>query len=77
MKITLDIDCTPTEARTFLGLPDVTAVNTIVTDELAKRTRENLDTLADPQAFWEQTMARSGASMEAFARLFAQPPHRE
>lgn len=24
MKISIDIDCTPIEARTFLGLPDVT-----------------------------------------------------
>ena len=23
MKITIDIDCTPQEARSFLGLPDV------------------------------------------------------
>ena len=73
MKITVNIDCTPAEARSFLGLPDVSAVNDIVTAELAKRTRENLDTLADPKAFWERTMAQSGAGMEAFARLFAQP----
>ncbi len=25
MKITIDVDCTPQEARTFLGLPDVEA----------------------------------------------------
>ena len=72
MKITLDIDCTPAEARAFLGLPDVSGVNDLVTEELARRTRENLDTLADPTAFWERTMAQSGAGMEALARLFAQ-----
>lgn len=27
MKITVDIDCTPTEARAFLGLPDVTPIH--------------------------------------------------
>ena len=72
MKITLDIDCTPTEARAFFGLPDVTAVNEIITDELAKRTRENLDTLADPKAFWDRAMSQGGAGMEAFARMFTQ-----
>ena len=72
MKISIDIDCTPTEARTFLGLPDVSVVNEIVTQELARRTRENLDSLADPKAFWERTMAQGGAGMEAFAKLFAQ-----
>ena len=24
MKVTVDIDCTPADARAFLGLPDVT-----------------------------------------------------
>ena len=26
MKVSIDIDCTPEEARKFLGLPDVTAL---------------------------------------------------
>jgi len=26
MKITVDVDCTPEEARRFLGFPDLTAV---------------------------------------------------
>lgn len=27
MKITVDLDCTPAEARAFLGLPDVTPIH--------------------------------------------------
>jgi hypothetical protein len=27
MKITFDIDCTPAEARAFLGLPDITTLH--------------------------------------------------
>ena len=27
MKVTIEVDCTPVEARTFLGLPDVTPLN--------------------------------------------------
>lgn len=26
MKFTVDVDCTPVEARTFLGLPDLTPI---------------------------------------------------
>jgi len=26
MKVTVDVDCTPAEARAFLGLPDVTPI---------------------------------------------------
>ena len=36
MKITVDIDCTPEEARRFLGLPDVTRANDVYVDALAK-----------------------------------------
>lgn len=27
MKVTVDVDCTPAEARAFLGLPDVTPIH--------------------------------------------------
>lgn len=27
MKVTVDVDCTPAEARSFLGLPDVTPLH--------------------------------------------------
>ena len=37
MKISFDIDCTPQEARRFLGLPDVTPVNEAFVEELTKR----------------------------------------
>ena len=34
MKITVDIDCTPQEARTFLGLPEVEKMQEAVMKEL-------------------------------------------
>lgn len=36
MKVTVEIDCTPEEARRFLGLPDVTKANEIYVDAVAK-----------------------------------------
>lgn len=36
MKVNIEIDCTPVEARTFLGLPDVSQVNAVYVDNLAK-----------------------------------------
>ncbi|QIQ88266.1 MAG: hypothetical protein G9473_12880 [Erythrobacter sp.] len=32
----IEIDCTPEEARTFMGLPDVTPANSIYVENLAK-----------------------------------------
>lgn len=36
MKVNVEIDCTPEEARRFLGLPDVTRANDVYVDALAK-----------------------------------------
>lgn len=36
MKINVEVDCTPQEARTFLGLPDVAKANEFYVDAIAK-----------------------------------------
>ncbi|KTR84688.1 hypothetical protein GGR39_000400 [Novosphingobium fluoreni] len=36
MKINVEVDCSPEEARRFLGLPDVTKANEIYVDSIAK-----------------------------------------
>ena len=42
MKMTIEIDCSPQEARTFLGLPDVTALNDKLVEEMQKRMTANM-----------------------------------
>ncbi|MFV0280302.1 MAG: DUF6489 family protein [Rhodoblastus sp.] len=37
MKVTIDIDCTPLEARQFLGLPDVQPMQEAVMAQLESR----------------------------------------
>jgi hypothetical protein len=34
MKVTIDIDCSPEEARRFLGLPDLTPVHDVFVDKM-------------------------------------------
>ena len=36
MKVHVEIDCTPEEARTFLGLPDVSKANSVYVDMVSK-----------------------------------------
>ena len=36
MKVSIEIECSPQEARTFLGLPDVTKINEAYVDGLSK-----------------------------------------
>ncbi len=36
MKINVEIECTPEEARSFMGLPDVSQANSVYVDTVAK-----------------------------------------
>ncbi len=48
MKLNIDIECTPQEARAFLGLPDVEPMQQQVMLLVADRVRKNLDRM-DPE----------------------------
>jgi hypothetical protein len=39
MKITIEIECTPEEARSFMGLPDVSAANNVYVENITKAMR--------------------------------------
>jgi hypothetical protein len=36
MKVNIEIDCTPEEARAFMGLPDVSKANSVYVDTMTK-----------------------------------------
>ena len=42
MKITVDVDCTPEEARRFMGLPDLSPVHAAYVDRMTKAVSEGL-----------------------------------
>ncbi|HLI10192.1 MAG TPA: DUF6489 family protein [Alphaproteobacteria bacterium] len=48
MKVKIDIDCTPQEARMFLGLPDLTFIQQSLLADLEERMRHAL-TAMDPE----------------------------
>jgi hypothetical protein len=49
MKITLDIDCTPAEARQFMGLPDLEPLQKAALAEIEKRMTAEFERLS-PEA---------------------------
>lgn len=69
MRLTINIDCTPEEARAFFGMPDVAPLNAMVVDEMTRRAQENLETLADPERFFAQMMQMGGKGLEQFQSL--------
>jgi len=68
MKIELEIECTPAEARAFLGLPDVSALNEAMTSEMQKRMTENMAALA-PEELMKNWMAFGAGAQEQFMKL--------
>lgn len=64
MKIKIDIDCSPQEARAFLGLPEVAPLQDVMMKELEKRLRDGLQSM-DPEALlkaWLPSGAAAGLS---------------
>jgi hypothetical protein len=49
MKITIDIDCTPQEARAFLGLPHVEPMQEALVAQMQERLTQYLDAI-EPDA---------------------------
>lgn len=65
MKIHVDVDCTPEEARSFLGLPDVAPLQGAVMDEIKKRMLASLEAMA-PESLLRAWLP---ASLEGWDRL--------
>jgi hypothetical protein len=68
MKVTIEIECTPVEARTFMGLPDVTVLNDRIVNEMSDRMAANLNALA-PEELMKNWMAFGGQAQEQFMRM--------
>src|SRR5262249_23982474 len=68
MKITIEVDCTPIEARQFMGLPDVTLLNDSLVEEMTKRMQANLQMMA-PGALMKSWMTMGAQAQETFMGL--------
>jgi len=68
MKVTVEIDCTPVEARTFFGLPDVTGLNEKLLAEMSKRLEANAAML-QPEELMRTWMTFGGQAQEQFLKM--------
>jgi hypothetical protein len=68
MKLNVEIDCTPAEARAFLGLPDVTVLNEHLVGEMKKRMDANI-AMAAPEELMKNWMAFGGQASEQFMKM--------
>jgi len=68
VKVRLEVDCSPKEARAFLGLPDVSALNDHMVQEMKKRMESNM-ALVSPEELMRSWMTFGGQATEQFRKL--------
>lgn len=68
MKITIEVDCTPAEARAFMGLPDVEPLQAEVMAEIQRRVMQGL-AMTDPQQLLKTWAPWGAQGMEAFQNI--------
>lgn len=71
MKVNVEIDCSPEEARRFLGLPDVSKANDVYIDAIAKAMKgvSNVDQL---QGMAKQLAPMGEIGMKLFQNFIEQ-----
>ena len=68
MKFTVNVECSPEEARRFIGLPDVTPLNEAIVQEMTKRMEANV-ALMSPDTMMKSWMSVGTQAQDAFLKL--------
>ncbi len=71
MKINFDIECTPEEARKFLGLPDVAPMQAALMKELENQLRDNMNAM-DPETMIKTWMPATMQGWGEIQKMFWQ-----
>ena len=69
MKVTVDIECTPEEARAFFGLPDVKPMQDALMKKVEDRMAANIDAMA-PEALLKTWMPAGVHGLEQLQKMY-------
>jgi hypothetical protein len=69
MKVNLEIDCTPLEARQFFGLPDVQPMQVAVMEKLQNQMMDNIQKVS-PEALMRSWLSFDPKIAERFTDMF-------
>jgi hypothetical protein len=69
MKITIDIDCTPMEARAFFGLPDLTPLQAEMIKQMQERMTAALAGM-DAEKLMKMWLSSGAQTLEQMQRAF-------
>jgi hypothetical protein len=69
MKVTINIDCTPEEARAFFGLPDLRPMQDSMMAEVQKRMEQTVKSM-DPETMLKTWLPASLEGLEQLQKMF-------
>jgi len=69
MKVNIEIDCTPIEARQFFGFPDVAPMQMAVMDKLQQQMMSNIDKVS-PESLIHSWFSFDPKLAERFQDMF-------
>jgi hypothetical protein len=69
MKVTVNVECTPEEARAFMGLPDVQPMQAALMKDLENQLRANIQSM-NPDAMIKTWMPASMQGAEQLQKMF-------
>lgn len=69
MKVTVNVDCTPEEARAFLGLPDVQPIQEAVMAQMQERMLNSLKSM-DPEVMLKTWGPMGLQNLEQIQKFF-------
>jgi hypothetical protein len=69
MKVTVNVECTPEEARNFMGLPDVQPMQAALMKDLEDRLRSNIQAM-NPETMIKTWLPASMQGAEQLQKMF-------
>lgn len=71
MKVTFNVECTPEEARAFLGLPDVAPMQKALMSEMENQLKQSMQAMT-PEALFTTWLPASMQNVEQAQKVFWQ-----
>lgn len=71
MKVTIDLDMTPEEARKMMGMPDVEPLQKEMMEKMREKMLQNMEEMSDPEFFFKKVFPAGVQGMESFQNMFS------
>jgi hypothetical protein len=68
MKLNITVDCTPEEARAFLGLPNIEPINDMMVAAVKQRLEQNIE-MVSPEFYLKQWYSMGGQASDQFMQM--------